>query len=330
MPRAVGMGRAEHFPQSCPFLCPGGAEGRGSLARGGRAPVRRRTRRFGHFALKPGKVFAPRRTTRRQCRGLFSFHRAAGRAKQGRAPPCCTGLRRSTFRQTNLLLARAALRSGEVLRGAAAPLSAAARGVSDTLPSSRAKCSLRGALRGGSAAACSACIVRRAGQNRGERRPAALGRGEARFSPRSAHQNGHFPSLWKMSEMPRAVGRNRAKLFRKAGRLFVRAALRSGEVLRGAAASLSAAARGVSDTLHSHRAACSLRGALRGGSAASGSACIGRRAGQNEGERRPAAPGRPLAFFGRGCTIPYRETCFFERTGERKWNNRKKALTSRC
>ena len=182
---------------------------------------------------------------------------------------------------------------GAVLRGAAAPLSAAARGVSNTLPSSRAKCSLRGALRGGSAASGSACIGRRAGQNRGERRPAALGRGEARFSPRSAHQNGHFPSSWKMSGMPRAVGRNRAKLFRKAGRLFVRAALRGGGVLRGAAASLSAAARGVSDTLPSNRAKCSLRGALRGGSAASGPAGIGRRAGKSRAERRPALPRRP-------------------------------------
>ena len=52
------------------------------------------------------------------------------------------------------------------------------------------------------------------------------------------------------------------------------------EVLRGVVASLSAAARGVSDTLPSNRAKCSLRGALRGGSAASGSACIGRRAGR--------------------------------------------------
>ena len=64
--------------------------------------------------------------------------------------------------------------------------------------------------------------------------------------------------------------------------------------LRGVAASLSAAARGVSDTLHSHRAACSLRGALRGGSAASGSAGIGRRAGESRPERRPALPRRPL------------------------------------
>ena len=62
-----------------------------------------------------------------------------------------------------------------------------------------------------SAAACSACIVRRDGQNRGARRPPAPSRGGARSSPRSAHQNGHFPSSWKMSGMPRAVGRNRAK-----------------------------------------------------------------------------------------------------------------------
>ena len=58
--------------------------------------------------------------------------------------------------------------------------------------------------------------------------------------------------------------------------------------LCGMAASLLAAARGVSDTLHSHRAACSLRGALRGGSSAAGSACIVRRAGRNRPERRPA------------------------------------------
>ena len=70
------------------------ARGPGSFARGGRVPVRRRTRRFGHFALQPGKVFAPRRTTRRQCRVWLGRHRAAGRAKRGRAPPCPTGLRR--------------------------------------------------------------------------------------------------------------------------------------------------------------------------------------------------------------------------------------------
>ena len=86
--------------------------------------------------------------------------------RRGKCPRCRvrwgeTG--RSTFRQTNLLLARAALRSGEVLRGVAASLSAAARGVSDTLHSHRAACSLRGALRGGSAATGSACIVQRAG-----------------------------------------------------------------------------------------------------------------------------------------------------------------------
>ena len=60
---------------------------------------------------------------------------------------------------------------------------------------------------------------------------------------------------------------------------FARAAQGAREVLCGVAASPSAAARGVSDTLPSHRAACSLRGALRGGSAAAGSACIVQRAG---------------------------------------------------
>ncbi len=108
-----------------------------------------------------------------------------------------------------------------VLCGEAASLSAAARGVSDTLHSHRAACSLRGALRGGSAASGSAGIRRRAGQSGPERRPALPlsplglgappGRGEARFSPRSAHQSGHFSSSWKMSEMQRAVGRNRAE-----------------------------------------------------------------------------------------------------------------------
>ena len=48
-------------------------------------------------------------------------------------------------------------------------------------------------------------------RSRGGPCPPAPSRGGARFSPRSAHQNGHFPSSWKMSEMPRAVGRNRAK-----------------------------------------------------------------------------------------------------------------------
>ena len=54
---------------------------RGTLRRGGRVSARRPTRRFGRFALKPGKVFAPRRTTRRQRRGRHSRHRTAGRAK---------------------------------------------------------------------------------------------------------------------------------------------------------------------------------------------------------------------------------------------------------
>ena len=81
----------KHLPPNQPSLCPGGAEGRGSLARCGRVPVRRRTRRFGHFALKPGKVFAPRRTTRRQCRVWFGLHRAAGRAIRGERRPAAPG-----------------------------------------------------------------------------------------------------------------------------------------------------------------------------------------------------------------------------------------------
>ncbi len=64
-------------------------------------------------------------------------------------------------------------------------------------------------------------------------------------------------------------------------------------VLRRVAAPLSAAARGVSDTLHSHRAACSLRGALRGGSAAAGSAGIGRQVGRNGGAAPPSTRARP-------------------------------------
>ena len=58
----------------------------GSFAQGGRAPVRRRTRRFGHAALAPCSVFAPRRTTRRQGRVWLGWHRAAGRAKRGSRP----------------------------------------------------------------------------------------------------------------------------------------------------------------------------------------------------------------------------------------------------
>ena len=203
MPRAVGMGRAEHFSQSCPFLCPGGAGARAVWARGGRVTVRRRTRRFGHAALPPCSVFAPRRTTRRQCRVWLGRYRAASRAKRARAPPCPAGLRRSPVLPTQcasertlffvLKSVRDAACGGEkpgeapsskptfswpgrrgdreVLRGVVASLSAAARDVSDTLPSHRAACSLRGALRGGNAAAGSACIGRKAGQNRGARRP---------------------------------------------------------------------------------------------------------------------------------------------------------------
>ena len=66
--------------------------GAGSLVRVGRGLVRCRTRRFGHAALTPCSVFAPRCTTRRQCRDWLGWHRAAGREKWARAPPCLAGL----------------------------------------------------------------------------------------------------------------------------------------------------------------------------------------------------------------------------------------------
>ena len=69
--------------------------------------------------------------------------------------------------------------------------------------------------------------------------------------------------------------------------------------LRKVAASLSAAARGVSDTLPSSRAKCSLRGALRGGSAAPGSAGIGRQAKQNRAKAPPCFP--LVSLSGRRC-----------------------------
>ena len=140
-------------------------------------------------------------------RDWLGRHRAAGRAKRARAPPCRTGLRRSPVLPTQcasertlffvLKSVRDAACGGDgpgeaffqscpfpypggavvraVLRGVAASLSAAARGVSDTLPSHRAACSLRGALRGGSAASGSAGIGRRAGQSGQERRPDLTG-----------------------------------------------------------------------------------------------------------------------------------------------------------
>ncbi len=86
-----GDGPGGAFSQSCPSLCPGGARP-GGFARNGRVPVRRRTRRFGHAALTPCSVFAPRRTTRRQCHVWLGFHRAAGGEKPARAPPCLAGL----------------------------------------------------------------------------------------------------------------------------------------------------------------------------------------------------------------------------------------------
>ena len=83
-----GDGPGEAFYSKLPFPLPGRRCGAGSFARDGRVTVRRRTRRFGHAALAPCSVFAPRRTTRRQCRVWLGWHRAAGRAKRARAPPC--------------------------------------------------------------------------------------------------------------------------------------------------------------------------------------------------------------------------------------------------
>ncbi len=85
-PRAAGPGRAKRFGQNRPFYCPGGAVLRAVLRGVGRVSARRRTRRFGHAALTPCSVFAPRRTTRRQRRVWLGFHCAAGREEQAEAP----------------------------------------------------------------------------------------------------------------------------------------------------------------------------------------------------------------------------------------------------
>lgn len=92
---AMGMDRAKFFMKAGCFHCPGGTRF-GKFGRAwGRAPVRRRTRRFVHAALAPCSVFAPRRTTRRQCRGFLDFQRAADREKRGGAPPWCRSAPRS-------------------------------------------------------------------------------------------------------------------------------------------------------------------------------------------------------------------------------------------
>ena len=100
--RACEMFHVEHFGVCSPLpwggflfgfcIFSGRRWGAGSFVRGGRVTVRRRTRRFGHAALPPCSVSAPRRTTRRKCRGWLGWHRAEGRAKSARAPPCLAGL----------------------------------------------------------------------------------------------------------------------------------------------------------------------------------------------------------------------------------------------
>ena len=86
-----GAGPGEALFSKLPFAFARAARGPGSFAQNGRVPVRRRTRRFGHAALAPCSVFAPKRTTRRQRRALLGFHRAAGEEKPARAPPCPAG-----------------------------------------------------------------------------------------------------------------------------------------------------------------------------------------------------------------------------------------------
>ena len=111
-------------------------------------------------------------------------------------------------------------------------------------------------------------------------------------------------------------GRAGRSTFHKIGLCFCPGGAGVRAVLREMAASLSAAARGVSDTLHSHRAACSPRGALRGGSAAAGSAGIVRGAGRNgqgaalpSSHTRPGSTGAPPLVRIRTDTFLRREKC---------------------
>ena len=84
MPRAVGRAGRSIFSK-LPLSMSGRRGVPVTWLAGGRGAVRRRTRRFGHAALKPCSVFAPRRTTRRQRRSRLDLHCAAGREKQGGA-----------------------------------------------------------------------------------------------------------------------------------------------------------------------------------------------------------------------------------------------------
>ena len=207
MPRGGFCFGAEHFFQSCFFLCLGGA-GTGKFCAGWprhcpppHAAFRtrctrtvQRVRSEAHYAAavprlaRPASCGGPGKTGERAALPHWAEaepgfpHVVRIRTdiflRRGKCPGCRvrwgeTG--RSISFKVAFFFARAAQGAREVLCGVAVSPSAAARGVSDTLPSHRAECSLRGALRGGSAATGSACIVRRAGQNRGARRPAALG-----------------------------------------------------------------------------------------------------------------------------------------------------------
>ncbi len=116
-----GDGPGEALYSKLPFPLPGRRCGAGSFARDGRVTVRRRTRRFGHAALAPCSVFAPRRTTRRQCRVWLGLHRAAGRAKLDSSPPRFSSTfptppERCRFRSTCLARSASGDRSGKSSR----------------------------------------------------------------------------------------------------------------------------------------------------------------------------------------------------------------------
>ena len=291
MPRAVGLGRAEHFSQSCPFLCPGGG-GVGSFARGGRVWLGR--------------------------------HRAAGRAKRGRAPPCRTGLRRSPVLPTQCASERTLFFVLKSVQDAACGGVGPGGAFYSKLPFSfPGRCWGPGSLGAGwprhrppPHAAFRTRCPRTVQRVRSEAHDAAavprLARSASGGGPGKTGKSAALPRRAEAEPGPPHAVRIRTdtflcpekcpgcrvrwgwagrSVFLKAALSFARAALGPGQFGRGAAAPLSAAARDVSDTLPSYRAACSLRGALRGGSAASGSAGIGRRAGQSGEERRPASPG---------------------------------------
>ncbi len=161
MPRAVGRNRAKHCKQNSPASLSGRRCGAGKPCAGWPRPCPPPHAAFRTLCPQAGQSVRS------------EAHYAA--AVPRRARPTSGGGRSKTGQSAALTCRRSLCPGGAVVRGAlrkvAASLSAAARGVSDTLPSNRAKCSLRGALRGGSAAPGSAGIGRRTEQNGPERRP---------------------------------------------------------------------------------------------------------------------------------------------------------------